>query len=147
MTARMPVTSLPPRAAPPPWRYELQSDFTHQSPHLAGIVFCNDWVLIDGGRMLIRAGYAWNGCDPALRLAGRLWLGTPDGLLLADGWRQTGRASLVHDAFCQFKHEISITNAATVSLFADMLRADGWPLWRLYAAAVVRFGPRRFAGD
>lgn len=130
-----------------PWRYRLTADFTHQSPLLAGISFCNDWVLIDGGRMLIRAGYAWNGCDPAVRLPGGLWLGTPDGPLLADGWRQTGRASLVHDALCQWREQILIKKVVTVALFAHMLDTDGWPLWRLYAAAVARFGPQRFAGD
>lgn len=128
------------------WLYRLEADFTYPSPHLAGISFCNDWCAIEDEQITVAAGYAWDGCSPKWALW-RWVIGTPDGPLLADGWRQTGRASLVHDVFCQFKHEIPITKAATVALFADMLRADGWPLWQLYATAVSRLGPQRFAGD
>lgn len=133
--------------APEPWRYRLKNDFVHESPHLAGITFCNAWVVIEGGRMLIREGYAWDGCTPAMRLPGGVWLGPPDGPVAADGWPQTARASLVHDALCQFRADIPITKAASVAIFRDLLRGAGWPWWRLYSWAVAVFGPQQFAGD
>lgn len=131
------------------WRYKLTEDYTYESPHLAGISFCSDWLLIDGGRLLIRAGYAWDGCSPAWRLPGGVWVGTPDGPLGADGRPQSYYASLVHDALCQYKADVPITKAATLALFADLLRQGGFPPWRvlLYVAAVKLFGPARFAGD
>lgn len=135
-------------AATPPWRYRLTADFTYRSPLLAGITFCNDWVRIEHGLITIQAGYAWDGCSPAVRLPViGTWLGTPDGPTLADGWPQTGRASLVHDSLCQFRAEIPISKAASVAIFAELLQADGWRWWRLYTCAVNRFGPPAFAGD
>lgn len=128
------------------WFYRLDQPFTHESPHLAGISFCNDWCRIEGGIITIAAGYAWDGCSPKWAL-GPLVIGTPDGPLLADGWRQTGRASLVHDVLCQFKTDIPVTKSATVAVFDELLRADRWPWRLLYVSAVDWFGPQVFAGD
>ena len=128
------------------WRYRLAEDYALESPHLAGISFCSDWLLIDDGRMLIRAGYAWDGCSPKWYVAGRA-IGVPDGPIQADGYPQTAWASLVHDALCQFKHLVPVTKRQAVALFDEMLRAANWRWRSVYVAAVDLFGPQRYAGD
>lgn len=130
------------------WRYRLDNDFQHHTPHLAGCFFDSDWLVICDGSLTIRAGYAWDGCSPAWRLPGGLWLGTPDGSLGIDGRPQTYYASLVHDALCQFAPNLAITRDTSVAVFAEMLAASGFPTWRtrLYAAAVRHFGPQLWGG-
>lgn len=131
------------------WRYRLDRQFRHASPHLAGVDYRNEWIEIGACSITIHRGYAWDGCSPAVRLPGGIWLGTPDGPLMADGRPQTFYASLVHDPLCQWADEIPIRKQATVALFGDMLREAGFPAWRaaLYAGAVDKLGPQRFGGD
>lgn len=129
-----------------PYLYRLEADFTHPSPQLAGIAFCNEWCAIEDGQITIAAGYAWDGCSPKWVL-GRWVIGTPDGPMMPDGWCQTGQASLVHDVLCQFKDEIPIAKAAAVALFEQQLAEARWPYRRLYVWAVDWFGPQVFAGD
>ena len=131
------------------WRYRLDRSFHHGSTHLAGVTYRNDWIDIRHGSIVIQPGYAWDGCSPAWRLPGGLWLGTPDGPLGIDGRPLTYHASLVHDALCQFKAEIPIRQRATVQVFAELLQLAGFPPWGvwLYATAVAKLGPQRFAGD
>lgn len=131
------------------WRYKLDRPYLHVSRQLAGVDYRNEWIDIRHGAILIQPGYAWNGCSPAWRLPGGVWLGTPDGPLGVDGRPLTYYPSLVHDALCQWAGEIPIRQSATVALFGDMLREAGFPPWRvwLYAIAVDKLGPQRFAGD
>lgn len=131
------------------WRYRLDRHFVYTSRSLDDVEFQNNWITIRHSTIVIRSGYAWDGCSPAVRLPGGLWLGTPDGPLMADGRPQTFYASLVHDALCQWANEIPIRQEATVALFGDMLRDAGFSGWRaaLYAGAVARFGPQTFGGD
>ncbi|EEG08942.1 hypothetical protein [Pseudogulbenkiania ferrooxidans] len=132
------------------WRYRLDHPYLHTSPHLVGVEYRNDWIDIrPHGTILIQPGYAWDGCSPAWRLPGGLWLGTPDGPLGVDGRPLSYHASLVHDALCQWKREIPIRQRATVRVFAELLQLAGAPPWRvwLYASAVARLGPQGFGGD
>lgn len=131
------------------WRYQLDRAFRHGSPHLLGVSYSNEWIDIRHGAILIHRGYAWDGCSPAVRLPGGIWLGTPDGPLMADGRPQTFCASLVHDALCQWADEIPIRQAATLGVFEELLQEAGFPGWRiwLYVQAVKRFGPQAFGGD
>lgn len=131
------------------WRYRLDADYHYQSPLLAGVSFCNEWLRIEDGRITIRAGYAWDGCSPAVRLPGGIWLGTPDGPLGADGRPQTFYASCVHDVFCQFADAVPLTKQQVSDIFRCMLLEAGFPPWRatLYRSAVMRFGPQAFGGD
>lgn len=131
------------------WRYRLERAFRYVSRFLLGVEYRNEWIEINNGVILIQRGYAWDGCSPAWRLPGGLWLGTPDGPLMPDGRPQAYYASLVHDALCQWAIEIPIRQVDTVALFGDMLREAGSPGWRaaLYTGAVARFGPQVFGGD
>lgn len=80
-----------------PWRYLLTSDFGYASLHLRGVSFKNRWVCIKGGNIVIREGYAWNGCSPCISVLGLFYLGPPDGAQYL-GVLATYNASLVHDA-------------------------------------------------
>ena len=127
------------------WRYRSDTPFVLHSPLLAGVRYLGDWLRIDAQILEIAAGYAWDGCSPALRLPGGIWIGTPDGPLGADGRPVAWRASLVHDALCQFRDEIvGLSKEASVRIFASLLAVDAAPLLmqRLYPLGVRLFGPQ-----
>ena len=119
------------------------------APELMAVAYAGPWLEIRHCRLSIRSGYAWDGCSPSVRLPGGIWLGPWDGPLGPDGRPVSWRASLVHDALCQFRPDIQgLTKDATVQLFRRMLAEDGAPGWmcRLYPAAVWRFGPQEWGG-
>lgn len=133
------------------WRYRLDRPACGEFRSLAGLDFANAWLSIHDGWMRVSEGYAWDGCSPSLRIPGAgLWVGTPDGPLGSDGRPVAWRASLFHDALCQFRGVIpGLTAEAATAVFAGLLAADGAPYWmqRIYPAAVLRFGPQDFMGD
>lgn len=49
----------------------------------------------------ILKGYSWDGCSPKLKMGGKI-IGVWDGPVLQDGYPACYKASLVHDALCQF---------------------------------------------
>lgn len=129
------------------WRYRLTAPFALAAAELAGVVHQGPWLQIADSRLSIAADYAWDGCSPSVKLGG-LWLGTWDGPLGPDGRPVSWRASLVHDALCQFRPQLQgMTKAASVGVFARLLAEDAAPGWmqRLYPAAVDRFGPQQWA--
>lgn len=135
-----------------PWRYKLTRGRAIVSQHLRPeIQFENEWISINRGLVRIRAGYAWDGCSPALRIPGtRIWLGTPDGPLCANGRPVSWEASLFHDALCQFRLDISgLTRAAVTGVFVERLAVAGAPRWMalVYEAGVNLLGPQDFLGD
>lgn len=130
------------------YRYRLDSDFRTLAPELLGITFSNEWLHIDGGHIVISKGYAWDGCSPAIRLPGGIWLGPWDGPLGDDGRPVSWRASLVHDALCQFRTQLrGINKAATIAIFRRLLIAGGAPGWMasIYPWAVDLFGPQNWS--
>ena len=130
------------------WRYKLDAPYSYKSPLLAGIFFENEWGVMDGGRIEVAKGYAWDGCSPAWKV-GPFWLGTPDGQEMQDGKPQAYYASLVHDYLCQFRADVPIRKAVTVELFREMLLNRGFSPLRaaIYAKAVHVFGPQEWLGD
>lgn len=121
------------------------------APELVGLSFKNDWLQIHpDGWAEVASRYAWDGCSPAIRLPlVGIWLGTPDGPLMADGRPQTFQASCLHDAFCQFSRDIPLLRDQVSSIFPRMLLEAGFPPWRasLYYHAVQQFGPQDFAAN
>jgi len=133
------------------WRYRLEQPAIATYACLNGISFGNDWLSIYHGKVRVSEGYAWDGCSPALRIPyTRRWLGPPDGPLGIDGRPAAWRASLFHDALCQFRRDIpALTKVQTTALFAQTLSDANAPFWmqRLYPFAVRWLGPQDFPGD
>ena len=131
------------------WRYRLRERFELFAPELLTVAYAGPWLEIRHCRLVIPAGYAWDGCSPSLRLPGGLWLGPWDGPLGTDGRPAAWQASLVHDALCQFRPQIAgLTKSATVRLFRRLLAEAGAPGWmcRLYPTAVDLLGPQEWGG-
>lgn len=135
------------------WRYVLEEELYFFHPSLVGVVFRNEWLLIEHSRMLIRKNYAWDGCSPSIRLPSfglfpnGIWLGIWDGPLNKNGRPVTWKATLIHDAMCQFRQEIpGLSKDATVRIFWDNLVKEGAPTWmvKLYSLAIETFGPQRW---
>ena len=134
------------------WRFKLEEDFTYTSEHLKGIEFKNKFIKISDGQILICKDYAWDGCSPAYKISlgsllpQGLWFGTWDGPLNTNCLSVSNRASLVHDALCQFRLDIFISKEASVSIFKELLILDNAPKWMssLYPAFVFRFGPQNW---
>lgn len=137
------------------WRYVLRERLDLHVPELGSVVYTGPRLEIQHGRLAIPAGYAWDGCSPSIRLPGGtllpggIWIGPWDGPLGPDGRPVSWRASLVHDALCQFRADIKgLTKETTVRLFGRMLHEDRAPGWmcRLYPAAVSHLGPQEWGG-
>lgn len=134
------------------WRYKLTEEFVVVSRHLLGVHFKNDWMMIDDGIMRIQPKYAWDGCTPSFNvpfpgLPNGLWFGIWDGPLGEDCRPITWRATLCHDALCQFRAQIvGLSKKKTILFFEEQLVMNKSPLWMdvLYPAAVARFGPQEW---
>jgi hypothetical protein len=125
------------------WRYALAHDYGFHTRYLCDVHFENKWLTIKDGDVVIKAGYAWDGCSPCVSVLGLFYLGPPDGAQLL-GIPATYHASLVHDVLCQFRHDVPISKATSVAVFRELLDKVRFPLARLYATAVALFGPRTF---
>ena len=140
-----------------PWLYRLEKDYSYSTMrlrHLSEALIVkdyNEWISIEckspevwrSTTITIKAGYAWDGCTPKFSILGLMVLGVPDGRL-RHNVPMTYHASLVHDALCQFRHELPITKQQVNAIFNDMLWEVGFPLRRLYVGAVNKFGPQDF---
>lgn len=88
--------------------------------------------------------YAWDGCTPKVWLLWAVLVGTPDGpskklkykttagLSQSDEfetsrtWPITAKASLVHDAFCQYLSQVPISEKQADQIFYKMLKEEGF---------------------
>ena len=133
------------------WRYKLKEDFLLEFDNRDNISFSSEWFHVQDNQIRIVQGYSWNGCSPAFMVSSDIlgfsfWLGTPDGVFDLDTQLpQSWRASLVHDAFCQYRPEMTgIKKAFTVELFRKLLCDSGFPSWKaaVYSKSVALFGPQ-----
>lgn len=89
-----------------------------------------------GTRWRVHAGYAWDGCSPKWRIAGR-WVGTPD-------FEASRLASLVHDTAYQFLSTpcFPLRRQECDCLFGHIIARDGRHVGAamVYAGAVWLFG-------
>lgn len=92
------------------------------------------WMIIDGNKIIVKRGYAWNGCSPKWVMFGR-WCGTPD-------YPETILASMVHDALVQF----FLTNHNPYSkvevdlIFYHLMMHKNFKFANQYHYAVQKFG-------
>lgn len=122
------------------WRFKFSRDYalflTFNTGIHAEFYDKNEkhWMTIDGNIIIIKAGYAWNGCSPKRCLFGQ-WVGTPD-------YKQTILASGIHDALCQFFNcEHFLLDKYTVDLiFYHIMKRKEFHLTDIYYGAVNKFG-------
>jgi len=88
-------------------------------------------AVLDGDKLTIMAGYAFDGCSPAFRIGG-YWFGTPTP-------PATVAAALVHDCLRQFMGVkcAPFTRKDTDDIFYDILKAHKFPLADEYHGAVA----------
>jgi hypothetical protein len=98
------------------YKYQLHEDAVFQTAITGNAVTDKFFVLGGDGTLLIRAGYAWDGCT-------FVW-----------DDKTNARAGLVHDVFYQMLREGILVPAwreAVDKQFGEMCRADG--MWRARA--------------
>jgi hypothetical protein len=93
-------------------------------------------VDIREGNVIVKAGYAWDGCSVKLFRIGKLYIGTPDGFHNETKW-----ASCIHDVLYQFNKGINsekvlITRLDVDNLFRDQLIKAEWRMTNLYYKVV-----------
>lgn len=130
---------------PRPYLFKLDDCFSFTHPALAGIEFENEWVFIRNGFMRIKKGYAWNGCSPKLDVLGLFVVGTPDGRL-RHGKPITYFASCAHDALCQFRDVIPVSQVGSVQIFSHLLQESEFYLEPIYTTFVDWLGPQDWIG-
>ena len=126
------------------WRYRLEEDFCYYSETLKGIYFDSQWFVIRDGDITVKAGYAWDGVTPAFYFLG-VWWGVWDGPKGKDKKPCSWKATVVHDAMCQFIGLIKgISKDQTVEVFKELLKINTAPKFMvsLYPKAVKYFGPQ-----
>lgn len=99
-----------------------------------------EWIRMTHNCMVLRKGYAWNGCTPKFYLLG-IWWGTPD-------FPSTIRASLWHDVLYQFSctEHFPLHRSDCDAIFRRLIELNGAPrIARLYHGRVRKWG--RWDGD
>ena len=118
------------------YRYKLEEDYSIDTPWLEDCE--HPYCSVKDGVLTIEKHYAWNGCSPCFSVLKLFYITTPDGIIdYRTGKPVTYYASLVHDCLCQYK--LGTRKDADV-LFYNMLCWAGFPLARVYYAAVRLFG-------
>lgn len=122
------------------WIFKLDGDYKMESG-LEGYSFDSEWLQITAkGRLVIKKGYAWDGCSPKKMICGKV-VGTPDGLISKkSGKPKTYYASLVHDALYQYYGYHGIPRKTVDRLFYHMLKKSGFKASFIYHLAVRVFG-------
>ena len=101
------------------YKYTLKEQLYTYSSKLKGVYFSNDWLMICTGFIMISKGYSWNGCT------------------LAQDFKETYSASLIHDALYQFK---PCKRKVSDLIFHDILTVKNFKYKKLYFKAVRCFG-------
>lgn len=90
------------------------------------------WAILDGDKLTIMAGYAFDGCSPAVRVFGR-WVGTPT--------PRKAVAAAAHDCLRGYMGLpcLPYDRKTTDEVFYDMLDAEGFEGRDIYHGAVAGF--------
>lgn len=133
------------------WKYCLEKTITisitdrelvrRYSPY-QGIIYHKWFTLIVAANyinIVIKEGYAWDGCSPKFKLLG-LIVGIWDGPYSFYTHKpQAYYASLVHDVLCQFRTSHKISRPDMDLIFYYLLKRDKFVLAPLYYVAVRLF--------
>jgi hypothetical protein len=134
------------------WIYELAQDYELDLSRHVQVEITEPWAFADrtgvrrlelhpGGRAVVKARYAWDGCTPKFALFD-IVIGTPDGIPNEVTRKPKAYyASLVHDVLYQFLDaDLPLTRAQADRVFLGLLERDAFaPRW-VYYAAVRAFG-------
>jgi hypothetical protein len=122
------------------WRWKLLTDVAvplgMATPNLS---FCDaggrEWMRLERGWQVLRAGYACNGHSPKLYVPVLGWVGTPD-------TERNLAAAFSRDGFCQFSgcEGFPLSRAEVDDLYLRIMQARRFCLARVYHAAVRDFG-------
>lgn len=129
------------------YRYVTDTVYQFSVPELNRVEFKNEWIEIRNSAMTIQQGYAWDGATPSKRLPVVGWVGVPEGPLTQDGRPVSWKATLIHDALCQYRKDIrNINKSDTVALFKRCLEDKEAPAWMrvLYPFMIDNFGPQKW---
>ena len=134
------------------WLFKLEEDYSFKSKNVCiqlqeDLKFCDEshelrLKIKQDGTIIVKKGYAWDGCSPKLSIFDLFWLGTPDGGL-KEGKPITYYASLVHDALGQFceKTDTPFNRRQRDLIFKEMLEQKHFKLTFIYYLAIRIFGP------
>lgn len=111
------------------YKYKLEEDVFIET-RIIDKKFRNEWISLDEtGLLIVKKGYAWNGCSPKWKVLDLLF-GTPEGVTIEHKERKfrpiTYYASCVHDALYQFKNDVPVTRSEADELFFEMLHDAGF---------------------
>ena len=129
------------------WRYVTSKTVTHYSNLLDGVHCKTDYLTIANNEVRVEWGYAWDGCSPSWKICG-MWFGVWDGPRGKDGRPSAWLASLIHDAVCQYRDEITgLSTDTSVALFKELLVLKDSPSWMtwLYPFAVKLYGSKSWS--
>lgn len=100
------------------------------------------WLMINvQGVLIVNRDYSWDGCSPKFKLFGKV-IGIPDGPLDPSSRPVTWRASLFHDALCQFQDHpnMPFSREEIDAIFLRLAELDGFEHARLYHRAIRLLG-------
>lgn len=151
-----------------PWVISTTHAVMYRAPITIDMYFYSEWLIIHNGVIIVNPGkseivdgvinydfqtrteYSWDGCTPK-----RWWLrykiiGTPDisntteAISTIDGpvpitWPLSSRASLLHDALCQYMHLHPVPSKHTDTLFRQLLTTNA-PIHAIVYYMGVRLG-------
>lgn len=99
-----------------------------------------EWMWMNSSGVLVKRGYAWNGCSPKRWIPILGWVGTID-------FKGSIMASMAHDSLCQFYScgHFPLSKMAVDNIFYDLMIRGGMSrgMAGLYHEAVRRFGDYR----
>ena len=101
------------------YKFTLKSDLIEYCELLQGYHFVNNWLLIADGHIVIKKGYAWNGCTGAIDTD------------------KTYIASCIHDILYQFR---VVLRKLADKIFNYFLKKYKFCLRKIYYFAVRLFG-------
>lgn len=127
------------------YRFRLVKSIATKIPHLAGhtdVISFRDgrgteWAVIDRETLIVKEGYAWNGCTPKWWVGKPInrWFGTPDfpKVIIPSGF---------HDACYQFinTQHFPLIRRECDMLFHSLMDQRDFYLADFYYAAVREFG-------
>jgi hypothetical protein len=123
------------------WKWKLDDEFSFEDEYFEGVEAYCEWASMVDGELIIKEGYAWNGCSPSKSYWSLFVLGTPDGVTdITTGKQKAYYASLVHDALCQYEF---IERKHADRIFYELLKDAEFLPAIIYYLAVRLFG-RRF---